>query len=86
MGLSNNGKHKSLVDRAYAIISGDDRHDRGCTPIQASDCTDSKRNYVLNVLNGAAGKLAEQVVSAKFALPWLMTAIGAPTFLNRSGR
>ncbi len=32
----------------------------------------------MNVLNGAASKLAEQVASAKLALPWLLSAMGAP--------
>jgi len=35
---------------------------------------------VLNVINGAASKLAEQVASAKLVLPWLMSAMGAPAF------
>jgi len=33
----------------------------------------------MNVLNGTACKLAEQVASAKLVLPWLLSAIGAPS-------
>lgn len=36
-------------------------------------------NYVMNVLNGAASKLAEQAASAKPVLPWLLSAIGIST-------
>lgn len=35
----------------------------------------------LNVVNGTASKLAEQVASAKVALPWLLSAISAPASL-----
>lgn len=51
-------------------MSGDDDHDRACQAIPAFECTAIPRNYLLNVLNGAAAKLAEQVASAKVALPW----------------
>jgi hypothetical protein len=67
------------LQRIYSLLSGDDDHDRACKIIPASECTAIPRNYLLNVLNGAAAKLAEQVASAKVALPWLMSAVGAPT-------
>jgi hypothetical protein len=69
------------LQRIYSLLSGDDDHDRACQAIPASECTAIPRNYLLNVLNGAAAKLAEQVASAKVALPWLISAIGAPTSL-----
>jgi hypothetical protein len=69
---------KSRTDTAYMILSGDDRPDRACKSIPDSSCTNLPRNYVMNVVNGTASKLAEQVASAKVALPWLLGAIGAP--------
>ena len=72
---------KSRTDTAYMILSGDDRPDRACKSIPDSSCTNLPRNYVMNVVNGTASKLAEQVASAKVALPWLLVAIGAPAWL-----
>lgn len=57
------------IDMAYMILSGDDRYDRACKTIPDSSCTELPLNYVMNVVNGAASKLAEQVASAKVALP-----------------
>ena len=72
---------KSRINTAYTILSGDDRIDRACKSIPDSSCTNLPRNFVLNVVNGTASKLAEQVASAKVALPWLLSAIGAPASL-----
>jgi hypothetical protein len=55
----------SHVERVYAIVSGDDRYDLACAAIPDSECSPPPKNYVMNVLNGAASKLAEQVASAK---------------------
>ncbi len=80
-----NGQHlkiaskRSRLERVYVILSGDDRYDRACASIPDSECSALPKNYVLNVLNGAASKLAEQVASAKLVLPWLLSAIGAPS-------
>ena len=69
------------IERAYMILSGDDQLDRACAVIPDSLCTNLPRNYVMNVVNGAASKLAEQVASAKLVLPWLLSAMGAPAYL-----
>ncbi len=71
---------RSNLERVYMILSGDDRYDRACSAIPDSECSALPKNYVMNVLNGAASKLAEQVASAKLVLPWLLSAIGAPSF------
>lgn len=70
---------RSRMEEIYAILSGDDSTERACTDIPPTECTSLPRNYVLNVLNGAASKLAEQVASAKLVLPWLLGALGTPT-------
>ena len=72
---------KSRINTAYTTLSGDDRIDRACKSIPDSSCTNLPRNFVLNVVNGTASKLAEQVASAKVALPWLLSAISAPASL-----
>ena len=66
------------IDTIYTILSGDDRQGRACAPIPDVLCTNLPINFVLNVINGAAAKLAEQVSSAKLVLPWLLNAMGAP--------
>ena len=53
---------KDRIDSIYTILSGDDRQGRACAPIPDSLCTNLPINYVLNVINGAAAKLAEQVL------------------------
>jgi hypothetical protein len=72
------GARRSRIEEIYAILSGDDRTERACTDIPPAECTNLPSNYVLNVLNGAAAKLAEQVASAKIVLPWLLGALGTP--------
>ncbi|HET8726315.1 MAG TPA: MFS transporter [Alphaproteobacteria bacterium] len=69
------------IDRLYAILSGDDAEDRACDAIPDEACSAVPRNYLLNVANGAATKLAEQLASHGLVLPWLMAAIGAPAAL-----
>ena len=46
-----------------------------------SECRDLRQSFRLNVINGAASKLAEQLASVKLIFPWLLASIGAPSFL-----
>jgi sugar phosphate permease len=70
----------TTLDRAYEFLGGD-LEERGCAAIPAQACTDVPRNFLLNIANGAATKLAEQLASPGLVLPWLLSAIGAPTGL-----
>jgi len=65
----------------YRILSGEDADERACSAIPDEACSALPRNYVLNVANGAATKLAEQLASPGLVLPWLIAAIGAPAAL-----
>lgn len=65
----------------YRILSGDDSDERSCEAIPESECTEVPRNYLLNVANGAATKLAEQLAGPNLVLPWLLGALGSPVFL-----
>lgn len=69
------------LELPYRILSGDDSDERACQAIPDSACTDVPRNYLLNVANGAATKLAEQIASPGLVLPWMFAAIGAPAVL-----
>jgi len=69
------------LDLAYRILSGDDSDERACDAILDSACTELPRNYLLNVANGTASKLAEQIAGPNLVIPWLLAAVGAPAVL-----
>ena len=73
-------KPPDLIERVYDFITEDDEG-RACEAIPDSACHEAPRNLVLNVLNGSATKLAEQMASPGLVLPWLFSSIGAPTAL-----
>ena len=74
-------RNNDRIKLVYTILSGDDEFDRACKIIPDSLCTNLPLNYVMNVVNGAASKLAEQVASAKVVLPWLLSTMGAPAYI-----
>lgn len=69
------------LESAYAVLSGDDSTERACKAIPDEQCTSVPRNFVLNVLNGACTKLAEQLASPTLVLPWLVSSLGAPVWV-----
>lgn len=69
------------VPRAYEWLSGDDDADRICAAIPDSACRHAPRNYLLNLLNGAASKLAEQLAGPRLVLPWILSSAGAPAMV-----
>ena len=74
-------EQSALADRLelpYRILSGDDSDERACAAIPDEACAEVPRNYLFNVTNGAATKLAEQLASPGLVLPWLASAVGAP--------
>ena len=81
---------KDAIEKAYQILTIDD--DRACRDIPDSACREAPGNFFLNAGNGALTKLAEQIASPGLVLPWLLSAMGAPSSLsgflvplNRSG-
>ncbi len=72
---------KDAFEQSYRFLSGDDSDERACSAIPDGACTEVPRNYVLNVSNGAATKLAEQLAGPNLVLPWIMSSIGAPSAL-----
>jgi MFS family permease len=69
-----------FTERVYDFITLDE-DGRTCDAIPESSCKQAPRNFVFNVLNGSATKLAEQLASPGLVLPWLFATIGAPAFL-----
>jgi len=67
--------------RLNAIVSGEDSLDRACREIPQEFCREIRRNYLLNVTNGASTKLAEQVAGPNLVLVWLLQLIGAPVWM-----
>lgn len=67
--------------RLKAILAGEDNLDRLCREIPEEACRETRRNYLLNVANGASTKLAEQVAGPNLVLVWLLQIIGAPVWM-----
>jgi hypothetical protein len=67
--------------RFSAILAGEDSLDRVCRDIPEEACRETRRNYVLNVANGASTKLAEQVAGPNLIMVWLLQIIGAPVWM-----
>ncbi len=71
----------SRTDRIYAVLSGDDSDERSCQAIPEDACTSVPRNFLLNLANGCATKLAEQLAGPNLVLPVMLASIGAPVSL-----
>ena len=69
-----------ITERVYDFITESDEG-RVCAAIPERACREAPRNFILNVLNGGATKLAEQLASPGLVLPWLFSTIGAPMAL-----
>ncbi len=81
---------KDTIEKAYQLLTIDDY--RACRDIPDSACREAPGNFFLNAGNGSLTKLAEQIASPGLVLPWLLSAMGAPSSLsgflvplNRSG-
>ena len=64
-----------------AILTGEDDLDRTCQSLPDDACREVPRNFMANVGNGAASKLAEQVAGPNLILPWLFQLLGAPVWM-----
>jgi hypothetical protein len=68
------------AERVYEVVAGEE-DDRSCEAIPDEACREVPGSFVLNALNGASTKLAEQLASPGLVLPWLLGAVGAPAAL-----
>jgi hypothetical protein len=75
---------REVVDEAsewvYEVVVGEE-DERSCEAIPDEACREVPGNFVLNALNGASTKLAEQLASPGLVLPWMLGAVGAPASL-----
>jgi hypothetical protein len=69
-----------VAERVYEAVAGEEE-DRACDAIPDEACREVPGNFLLNVLNGASTKLAEQLASPGLVLPWMLGAVGAPSWL-----
>ena len=76
-----NANTAPLADRVYDFMF-EEEEGRVCEAIPEEACREAPRNFLLNVANGSASKLAEQLVSPGVTLPWILDAIGAPVFFS----
>lgn len=69
--------HHEAIERVYhLLVDEDDEQVSGDLREEAREAP--RRNFLLNALNGAATKLAEQLASPGLVLPWFLDALGAP--------
>jgi hypothetical protein len=71
---------EELAERVYEVVAGEE-DERSCEAIPDEACKELPGNFLLNALNGASTKLAEQLASPGLVLPWLLGAMGAPAAL-----
>jgi hypothetical protein len=71
---------ESLADRVYEAVAGEE-DERACDAIPDEACREVPGNFLMNALNGASTKLAEQLASPGLVLPWMLGAAGAPSVL-----
>lgn len=62
----------------YELVTEDYTEEGTEVDVSESALRDAPRNFVLNLANGSATKLAEQLASPDLVLVWLLTALGAP--------
>lgn len=60
----------------------DETEDRACLDISEGECHEAPNNFVLNVANGAATKLGEQLASPDITIPWMLSALGVPPLFS----
>ncbi|MBN8412213.1 MFS transporter [Halomonas litopenaei] len=66
--------------RLYEWLTGDE-DSRLCKDIPDSACNEQPRNFFLHLFAALGNKLADELSSARLVLPWLLGAIGAPTWM-----
>ncbi len=67
-----------IAEQVYEWLTDED-DGRACEEIPHEACRAAPRSFLLNVANGCATKLAEQLASPGLVLPWLLQTMGAPT-------
>ncbi|NOY13348.1 MAG: MFS transporter [Deltaproteobacteria bacterium] len=72
---------KALKKYFFDVLTEDDALDRACRSIPDTACKEVAWNLRINICNGAASKLAEQVAGPNLILPWLFQLLGTPVWM-----
>ncbi len=62
----------------HGLLAGEGVAERSCDAIPQAQCTAVPGNYLRNLANGTATRLAEQLAGANLVLPWLLAGVGTP--------
>lgn len=68
------------IGQLYDLVTGDEDA-RVCKDIPESACHHQPRNFFAYLLANLFNKIADELISARLILPWMMAAIGAPAAL-----
>ncbi len=71
---------RDLFFKLYVIATGDD-DERLCRDISDSQCREQPGNFVRQILAQWLSKVGDVLADPKIVLPWLIGAVGAPTYL-----
>ncbi|WP_339878551.1 MFS transporter permease [Pseudidiomarina gelatinasegens] len=67
-----------LTDRMYGYLA-EDEDARVCKDIPESACNDQPQAFLAHLWSLTLTKLGDSLVSARLVLPWMLTALGAPS-------
>lgn len=70
----------SLEFRLYNLATGED-DTRLCRDIPEDQCRDQPKSFISQIIALALSKTGDALADSKIVLPWLLGAVGAPTFL-----
>ena len=79
-GDSNSAAPPGTARDLYDLVTGDEDA-RVCKDISDAACRDQPINFFIHLIAMIANKTGDLVASPKLVLPWLMGAIGAPTWM-----
>lgn len=71
---------KSATRDLYDLLTGDEDA-RVCRDIPEVACREQPRNFFIHVGSLVASKTGDRLSSSKLVLSWLLTGLGAPTFM-----
>ncbi|MBX6762243.1 MAG: MFS transporter [Rubrobacteraceae bacterium] len=73
---------RDVAERVYEWVTDEDAEGSACEGIPEEACREAPRSFLLNLANGAATKLAEQLASPDLVLVWFLSVLGAPVFFS----
>ena len=71
---------KSVTRDLYDLLTGDEDA-RVCRDIPDVACHEQPRNFFIHIGSLVASKTGDRLSSSKLVLSWLLTSLGAPTFM-----